>query len=105
MLFRSKQLQNFMKLILVESWLNLEAHHNICFEFLESFICILVKGNVMPINAIFVKTIIWSNYTFQKIMNFIWLDSLLELEANHHQGFRIWEPFECILKMGKEGGK
>ena len=36
-------------------------------------------------------------------MNFIWLDSLLELEANHHQGFRIWKPFECILKMGKEG--
>ena len=57
----------------------------------------------MPINAIFGKTIIWSNYTFQKIMNLIWLDRLLKVGGNHHHGFGIWKPFECILKMGREG--
>ena len=57
----------------------------------------------MPINEIFGKTIIWSKYTFQKIMNLIWLDRLLKVGGNHHHSFGNWKPFEYILKMGKEG--
>ena len=57
----------------------------------------------MSINAIPGKSIIWSHYTFQKIINLIWLDRLLKVGGNHHHGFGIWKPFESILKMGKEG--
>ena len=74
-----KWIPNFMKLVLLESLWNLQAQHTICLGFLKSFIWTLIKGNIMPINAIFGKTIIWSNYTFQKIMNLIWLDSLWEV--------------------------
>ena len=55
----------------------------------------------MPINAIFGKTIIWSNYTFQKIMNLIWLDMLLKVGGNHQPGFEIWKPFEMHFGNGK----
>ena len=86
----------------MESLFKVEANHAIGCGFWKSFICILIKGNIMPINAIFGKTIIWSNYTFQKIMNLVWLDMLLKVGGNHQPGFEIWKPFECILEMGKE---
>ena len=56
----------------------------------------------MPIMEQLVSPLIGALVCF-KIMNFIWLDSLLKVEANTHHGFGIWKPFECILKMGKEG--
>ena len=36
-------------------------------------------------------------------MKIIWLDSLLRIEGNHHPGFVIGKPFECIF--GNEEGK
>ena len=39
---------------LLESLFNIAANHNICFEFLKGFICILIKGNIMPIMEQFV---------------------------------------------------
>ena len=51
---------------------------------------------------------IWQNNYLELLyisenMNLIWLDRLLKVGGNHHHGFGIWKPFECILKMGKEG--
>jgi hypothetical protein len=64
-----------MKFVLLESLLNLEANHALSFEIWKSFICILIKGNITPINAIFGKTIIWSKQPYSKIIKSIWLAS------------------------------
>ena len=56
----------------------------------------------MPIMEQIVFQIIEAIMPFKKFMKNIWLDSLLRIEGNHHPGFVIGKPFECILKIGKE---
>ena len=47
------------------------------------------------------KNIIWGTNSIQKNIRFIWLESLLNVEANHKLSFGIWKCFESILDKGK----
>ena len=56
-----------MKVVLLESWLNLEAHKATCLDFCKSGNCNLNKGNVMPIMEPFVKQVFGAHRYFRKI--------------------------------------
>ena len=90
-----------MKLDLLESLFNIAANHAIGCELWQGFICILIKGNIMPINGTICKTINCSKYKVQKIMNQVWMRSLWNVVSNHYYGFGILKHFECIFGNGK----
>ena len=47
----------------------------------------------MPINRTIFKIISWGIIPTPNVINFIWLESLWNVEANHHHGFDKWKPF------------
>ena len=91
-----------MKLVLLESSSNLQAQHTICFELLKYFVCIFVKGIIMPINRTILKQLVRVSYQLPIFINLIWLESLLRVESNHHHGLVNWKPFKIHLKNVKE---
>ena len=90
-----------MKVIWLESLLNLQASHIVCFEFLKCFVYIFIKGNTMPINRTFVKQLNWGTTPTPNFINLISLESLLRVVSNHHHGWVIWKPFKIQMQMGK----
>ena len=72
------------------------------FWFVEIFVCILIKGMIMPINRTFCKTINWGTTPTPNFISLLWLEGWLRVESNHHQGLVNWKPFESILEMEKE---
>ena len=71
-------------MVLLESWLNLEAHKATCLDFCKSCNCILNKGNVMPIMEPFVFHIFAAHKYFRKFETKM-VGSLLNVETIHNQ--------------------
>ena len=80
----------------------MQAPHTICSGLLKYFVCIFIKGMVMPINIAFVKQLNWGFIPTPNFINFISLESLLRVASNHHHGWVIWKPFKIQKQMGKE---
>lgn len=98
----TKTSQNFVKIIWLESLSNLQAQNSIFFVLLKYVVCIFIKGLIMPINRTFCKTINWGITPTPNFIKWIWLESLLRVESNHHHGLVKWKPFKIHLKIGKE---
>ena len=91
-----------MNLDLLESWLNLQAQHAICFAFCKSCKCIFVGRQCDDHNGTICISNNWSNYTFSKFMIKVWIESLCNVEACHNPGFGFGNILKCIFEMGKE---
>ena len=85
----------------IGSLCNAEACHNICLMFSKSFVCIFIKGMVMPINRTFCKTNNWGFIQIPNFIKFIYLESLLRVASNPHHGWVSWKPFKIQMKKGK----
>ena len=48
----------------------------------------------MPINRTIFEIIIWGIIPTPNVINFIWLESWMIVEANHHHGFDKWKHFK-----------
>ena len=99
---RSFTFPKFMIKACIGSLCNAEACHSICLMFSISFVCIFIKGMVMPINSTFYKTINWGFIQIPNFIKFIYLESLLRVAINHPQGWVFWKPFTIQKPMGKE---
>ena len=70
--------------------------------FIEVANAFLFKGNIMPINRTIFKIISWGIIPTPNVINFISLETLLNVESNHHHCLVVWKPFEHFLGKGKE---
>ena len=83
----------------IGSLCNVEAFHNICLMFSKPFVCIFIKGMVMPINRTFYKTINWGFIQTPNFIKFISLESLLIVALTHPHGWVVWKPFTIQKKL------
>ena len=57
----------FIKFILLESSFNIATNYTICFDLWKGFVCILNKGNIMPINGYLAIQIFWALNYFRNV--------------------------------------
>ena len=79
----------------------MQAQHSISFGFLKYFVCIVIKGMVMPINRAFVKQVNWGTILTPNFISLIILVSLLRVASNPHHGWVSWKPFKIQMKKGE----